>query len=540
MLRKFLIAALVLLMCSTLHADILYLDESSGLCKITADSSGNLASVPLMVSYDLRDLRERFIGGWNKVININSREFLVTLKQERDGSTETESSDTTVSVYETNNLSVPVSSKRFTYSELPYVSYSRESNIEVWGNNILIPCLDSTIVEIDPLSCAVAGRYKYDEGVPDYIIEGYGNFSPLAAPMIAVFRGKIYAAFESYNFEKTRTASITSSFRAADGGPIPYRYFVEMSSLGVISRELPQLYMSSAVFPTVFSDPRTIDGKLHLKYITPITGENGRPVSHDRGIYVFSNDINLASAKKIAFPKGVTVEENSAVCSDGSGGIYFRAYKYNDSYSDNSMLIQWVDYENVEEEGIYHYDGSSVSKVYTGTILSMVYDKALNTLFVSVPVKVPQEINGIMREVTTGNLLALRPDASGNLSTAMEIKNAYLGVCETVQNLPSSSNQNTNTNNQNTNTNNQNTNTNNQNTNTNNQSNSNNQNTSTNNQNTNINSNQNANNNQNNSNIGNRSESGGNSNSGGGGCNSLGGMLIPALYMCAVIRRKNR
>lgn len=401
-------------MCCSVYADVIYIEDGS-IYRLTADTSGSLQSVRLNGDFD----------GTPKIVNINGRELLLVFGHEGGGSLET-SQTLSISVYDTSNFSTPIVSKRFQFSELPYISPLK--NVEVWGNNILLPCLNNTIVEFDPLSCSIVGRYTFEDDLSDSFRQSYSHLlKNIPAPFVTVFNGKIYAAFASYNYAKIGSEVNSASVIAADGDPEPFKYFVEMSSLGVISRELPELYASVREC----SDPRAIDGKLYVKYVEPVRNENGRVISHNRGIYVFSSEVSISSAQKIVFPKGVTVDESSSLCSDGRGGIYFAAYKYYDSYEDDSVIIVWIDPASVEESGIYHYDGSSVSKVYTGNVLNVVYDETLNMLFTAVAYTTKLTIEGVTEDVESSKLVMLRPDSYGNFSVVREINESYW--CEVMQ-----------------------------------------------------------------------------------------------------------
>ncbi|MBQ7674405.1 MAG: hypothetical protein IJT36_07860 [Alphaproteobacteria bacterium] len=375
MLKKFFVLMFLLsVLCQAVSADVICRsindDDYFVYTRLSIDTSGNFkeSSFPLTAE----DWQQFFI------VKVNNKELLMVFNR-GDDTTGNDEYDTIISTFDMNNFNAsnPIATRKFSYSELP-ANYSAPV---VFGNNVLIAGnKNHSIVEIDPMTLSVIQNYSY--------VTTVNGQSENAAAEVTVSNGKIYATLQVYDYDKLTTSSV----RASDGGPQNFSYFVEMSKLGTITKELSDLYVNIDC-----SNLRDIDGNLYVDYVKRSQRVGDSP---EKGIYRLSKELDPDKKIIIVFPEGVsTFAQRKLSCSDGKNGFYF------------------VGYESSGKIFIYHYNGSALNKAYTftqGNCQEIKYDKQSGFVFL------------INSAITSGNdnspkLLALKPDSSGNLTLVKEI-----------------------------------------------------------------------------------------------------------------------
>ena len=377
MLKKiFTMVFLLCVLCCSANADVIYRslnddDDDFVYTKLSIDASGNFQESALPLKS----------GVWSdfSIVKVSNKELMMIF--ERGNKAGQDKYNTNVSTFDMSNLSKPIASKTFSYPSL--IISELNSTPVVWGNNILLNCKNNTIVELDPFTLSEISRYEYvEENLPDYLKRD----ADIDGAYVIVCNGKIYAMFDSVEYSKL-TAN-TASIQVSDGGPQSFNYFVEMSSLGTITRELQDLYIGRNCYNLT-----NIDGKLYVDY---------EEYNNEKGICSLNNALKLD--KIILFPQDVSRESYfSFSCSDGNGGFYFTAYQAK-TYS------------------IYHYDGSEIKKVYTllnleenfarPYVTQMEYDSQSGMIFVVVS-----------ENEQNRKLVALKPNSEEKITSVKEISN---------------------------------------------------------------------------------------------------------------------
>ena len=420
MLKRFLALMMLLaLMCAVSSADVLYLDFStdnndyiSEIHRVRLDSSGNMTTV---YGIDRKNLEDTFSNFY--AVNVNSKDIILTFD---DPDTKNHSYDgedrIKICIYDPDDLTKPTISKIFTYSQLPY---DYDMRPEVWKNNLIFPCKDNTIVEINPQDLSIVSSYTYPEkdGLRHYLTS-----------RVQIFIGKIYAMFYVWPFK--HNAVHVSSLRASDSEGDSYEDFAEMDRTGHITSDLKQLdpiitsdrssesasedqYVDGKKAYRRFLNMYSVDDKLYvisaLRFIE--TGDS------EYCMYCFSGNINFESAGKIILPKNIAVKE---ICTDGNGGLYISA----NEYEENMIVLGLIDLTmppEVKSAAIYHYDGKNVSRVYGITVTNEAYKPGISSM------KYDRQNNILIASVVNtgwvGKLTFFKPGTTGNLQVIREINN---------------------------------------------------------------------------------------------------------------------
>ena len=384
--------------------------------RIRVDGSGNISEISSKIRGEEYgdDKYYRF-----HVVSVDGRERLITfnpVEVETAPGVFTTEDKTQIRVYSLDDLSKPRASQIFPDTSMPNVDDGQPT---AWGSNVLLPCKDNTIVELNPETCSIVQSYTYPE--QNDLAHGVG-FSTL----VQIWREKIYAVFRVHPFNQN--AVHTSSLRGADTAGDPFNDFVEMSQLGRITDDLTQLNPitnykgSESEIQQVdgrnairyFTEMYSIDGKLYIIYYTHFTDVIGE---QELGIYCFSDSVNLETASKIIYPDNLYI---TGMCSDGHGGIYISAYEFSSStggqggYETMGYMM-----EDLTDSAVFHYDGTALTKVFTmspgasqWTLDTIAYDKQNGILILS---------EGSANDYTK-KLLFLSPDASGNLHEVNSIE----------------------------------------------------------------------------------------------------------------------
>ena len=352
MFRKFFCTAMLLAVCSCAYADVVYdsfVINSQGEYERTLKriTSGNKqVSGDILTNYNAN----RFY-----IIKSGGKESLITFEPVEVSSRE--NYDTKISVYDFDISATQKASSTFTYSALP-LPYDY-GQISAWGSHILLPGHGNVIAELDPSNCALTGSYTYPK---------QNTLNTTEDTEVFVSGGKIYAKFYVWPFKAAFTGSDTASQ--------PYADFVEMSALGTITNQLTgldsltgettsdEIEFDGKKAALEFKSLNEAGGKLYAFYSVLFTEE----LTFENGMYCFTGNIDMASAKRAIFPEGVYPVN---ICTDGGEGAYISAYEFEAGTQAGQVYSWQLPMDKLKSLAIYHYDGANLSRAYSVTAANM-------------------------------------------------------------------------------------------------------------------------------------------------------------------------
>ena len=388
---------LAILLCGTVHADLVYEYYnygSHGLTSITQNGSDFSQGQSISLGSDVEDPQIfSFTHNGHPRLLVASMEGNL---YDYDDSFSSYANSFTLSVYDPADLSSPLVKKNMGSSGIGLIGVS---NVAEFRNNIIVAGISfqsAALVEINPDTLDVVSTYKHF-GISDFQDDSFAIFLSAAAN----YNGTIYAAFIH---QVTDFTGNSESYNDRVD-------FVTMSSLGNVTSRHNNFSMPNSFAGAAFSGGSLYAGIGEVSYYrTDDANKYGiyrvKSINPDEAVRVLEGDIGF-------------------LCSDGNGGLYYTLNEEDSSsYGGTSYYASGI------SRTVYHWNGSSSEQVYQSDgsysyIDDIQYDTASNTLFILLHDKIMALNNGSVSQVAAFQagavdyftVLGASPYTTGNSST---------------------------------------------------------------------------------------------------------------------------